>query len=649
MSNAIQIDNIPAELRTLPNWVLHRNKVPMQVSGLAASSTDPATWTTFTDAMLHVDKFDGIGFVFTGTPYTGIDLDDVRNAETGEILLPWVNSLVTGVNSYTELSPSQEGIHTIVRANIPAAIKRKHIELYDTARYFTVTGRRSGSVSFNIETRDLTELYNRIASGEFDTAEEKTEHAKKTADGIDRDVIDLASTDPIPNGRRNDTLARIAGKALYEIGFASADELYRYLLEQNQRCTPSLPDGEVRTIANSIFSRNHKTREDETPLIGGALAGTAPVTRQAPVAETVNASEWPALFKSVGALESGDIKFLIRGFLTEGTTFIGALAGEGKTLIALSMVKALTTGRDFLGRKEFAVPEVTACLYLIPESGGRAFRKRCEKFGIPDNRQLFLTRTISEGSTLKLTDARLLEAVRQLKPVVFLDTVVRFNESDDENSAAQNKALADAILELRQAGAAAIVCLHHAKKEMREKGMTLESVLRGTGDLAALADGVYGILRDSELYEEGAGPNEIDLRNVKARDFAPPMPMRLALTRRATKLEGGTSVGDTTVASVGLQSVIDAEGDLKIIGFGSERMQQKERLIRAITKQPDITLSDLKEQTGIAVKKAVRILRDAGWTKPNYRGSLWTQEGALVRAETAGSAISTTEKADVEL
>jgi hypothetical protein len=83
-------------------------------------------------------------------------------------------------------------------------------------------------------------------------------------------------------------------------------------------------------------------------------------------------------FVSVGELEQGEVQMLIDDFLPEGTTFIGGLPGEGKTLFALSIARALTTGKPFLNG--FNVPKKIPVIYLIPESGGRAFRKRCETF-----------------------------------------------------------------------------------------------------------------------------------------------------------------------------------------------------------------------------------------------------------------------------
>jgi len=107
-------------------------------------------------------------------------------------------------------------------------------------------------------------------------------------------------------------------------------------------------------------------------IFGGGQPSVAPAPQDSPEDK----------FVSVGELEQGEVQMLIDGFLPEGTTFIGGLPGEGKTFFALSIARALTTGKPFLGT--FPVQRKIPVIYLIPESGGRAFRRRCEKFEIPN-------------------------------------------------------------------------------------------------------------------------------------------------------------------------------------------------------------------------------------------------------------------------
>jgi hypothetical protein len=152
-------DAVPDELTALAQWVCFKlvprppkpgmpqkfDKVPLNAQhGGNASTTDPETWSAFERAVKMSARFNGIGFVFgTDDPYTGIDLDDCRNADTGDIE-PWAQAFITRLNSYTELSPSGTGVHIIVKASAPPGHKQPYqtgiVEIYDHAHFFTVTG-----------------------------------------------------------------------------------------------------------------------------------------------------------------------------------------------------------------------------------------------------------------------------------------------------------------------------------------------------------------------------------------------------------------------------------------------------------------------------------------------------------------------------
>lgn len=149
-----QLRDIPEMLRADPRWVGWKltspknpgdkpRKLPIDPkTGRSASSTNPATWSTFVEALKIAASrgLAGIGFVFTGSGLAGIDLDGCRDAITG-LIAPWAQKIVDRFASYTEVSPSKTGIHIIVRGKLPSrGRKRGSIEVYDTGRYFTVTG-----------------------------------------------------------------------------------------------------------------------------------------------------------------------------------------------------------------------------------------------------------------------------------------------------------------------------------------------------------------------------------------------------------------------------------------------------------------------------------------------------------------------------
>ena len=170
-------ENVPYALRGLPHWVCWAytwsrwkkkwDKVPRQIDGAFASSTDAGTWCTFERAVsavrTRVRDFDGIGHVLAGDELTAIDLDRciapgcATTVRTGDFrgVDSWARAIVTELDSYTELSPSACGIRIFVRASLPAGSgnRRGSFEVYDRARYVTVTGDRIGTLPQSVEAR----------------------------------------------------------------------------------------------------------------------------------------------------------------------------------------------------------------------------------------------------------------------------------------------------------------------------------------------------------------------------------------------------------------------------------------------------------------------------------------------------------------
>ena len=93
---AIDVGQIPHELKALAQWVVWRNeqpdpkgkakKVPYDPkTGRRASITDPTTWADFETCCLAFEQggYDGVGYVFTKNDlFCGIDLDHCINPET---------------------------------------------------------------------------------------------------------------------------------------------------------------------------------------------------------------------------------------------------------------------------------------------------------------------------------------------------------------------------------------------------------------------------------------------------------------------------------------------------------------------------------------------------------------------------------------
>ena len=130
---------IPEELRAIPKWICWRGeydqkhpekpkKVPINPhTGGMASSTNSATWTTFENAVQMSKKYSGIGFVFDGTGYFGIDIDN-RKDDLDAFLAGdkdnLIGEFVRTMQSYTERSQSGTGIHILCKGHLPKGRRR---------------------------------------------------------------------------------------------------------------------------------------------------------------------------------------------------------------------------------------------------------------------------------------------------------------------------------------------------------------------------------------------------------------------------------------------------------------------------------------------------------------------------------------------
>lgn len=156
---SLRPEAIPESLTSIPRWLLWKyikkkkpdgtvfwTKVPFQCDGTPASTTNPATWCSYEEALdaWMVGDFDGIGMTL-GADVQGIDLDDCRDPETGE-LSELAKEVLDRIDGYAEVSPSGTGIKLFAKTNLDGSRTKKEmgVELYREGRYFTVTGQAMG-------------------------------------------------------------------------------------------------------------------------------------------------------------------------------------------------------------------------------------------------------------------------------------------------------------------------------------------------------------------------------------------------------------------------------------------------------------------------------------------------------------------------
>ncbi|MCQ6529862.1 phage/plasmid primase, P4 family [Bacillus mycoides] len=172
--NPYNFNEIPAELKALPQWILWKletrngkqTKVPCQVTGEMAQANNRRTWSTFATAVKFYleGDYDGIGFVFSRQDnYIGIDIDKcVVEGKTNT----FATEIIDTLDSYTEFSPSEKGIHIIIKGSLPQSVlgtgrkNTKHgLEIYSYGRFFTFTGNRENSNDVYDRTDELAEVF----------------------------------------------------------------------------------------------------------------------------------------------------------------------------------------------------------------------------------------------------------------------------------------------------------------------------------------------------------------------------------------------------------------------------------------------------------------------------------------------------------
>jgi len=254
------IGNIPPQLKGWKQWVFWRGvkhdeadkkptKIPFNATG-AAKSNDRSTWLPFVAMQTWMQrKMDGIAFVLSDDdPFSMIDLDGCIEDEK---ISEFARKVIEYFDSYTEISPSGTGVRIFVEGKVDSAIKHPKVndktlplEIYSRSRVATVTGHVIRNKPVCNRQEKLTKTYEAYKpKPKYLPAANGKQH--------DNGVFKMP-TEPIPEGQRNNTLAKWAGvmksKGLPEV------EYFAYLHQINLTlCQPPLSDKEVDTIGRSLL------------------------------------------------------------------------------------------------------------------------------------------------------------------------------------------------------------------------------------------------------------------------------------------------------------------------------------------------------------------------------------------------------------
>lgn len=223
----------------------------------------------------------------------------------------------------------------------------------------------------------------------------------------------------------------------------------------------------------------------EEILIASGAAMRRLEERQARAAGASRITSWEQI-PTLEQLPIGDVKWVVDGMVPAGSVVLWAgESGSYKTWLSLWLAKAVNEGMDFLGRKTVQRP----ILYLDRENPLPLIQERCSILGIHSSEAFRIWGGWQSEPPPVIGDRRLLEIARTIKPLIVVDSFIRFHGADENSATEMGRVMGDARA-LANAGAVVILQHHKPKAEGTQ--------YRGSSDIKAGVDMAFAVAYDKE-------------------------------------------------------------------------------------------------------------------------------------------------------
>lgn len=355
---------VPQELLKLPRWICWQlvpqpgkkpKKQPISPkTGRMEHNwqNDPDLWGTFEEARDYCEAhhhLHGLSIVL-GDGLAGIDLDNCRNPETGELSQD-AQFIVSQANSYSEISPSLKGIRVLAFGGFNGfggSDQQRGIEFYDDRRHLTFTGDHLESSPFSVERRDWSALGQRYFPKRTQTPQEKGEIPQFWRVGISGLKLSAHTRHIIASGDAS-SYAGDRSKALFGV----AKDLLKAGLS---------PEDTARVLADPSNRISDKAAQERGGDLAGMLEWTlkynvlpasAEVAKEAKSTGPTGGGDTGPLLRHVSlenftALRPKAPEFVIGPFIPRGfVTLLGGHGEIGKSMLALTLAAHVAVGRDW--------------------------------------------------------------------------------------------------------------------------------------------------------------------------------------------------------------------------------------------------------------------------------------------------------------
>tara|TARA_B110000971_G_scaffold154701_1_gene158115 strand:- start:20 stop:2116 length:2097 start_codon:yes stop_codon:yes gene_type:complete len=451
---APQFECIPADLQKLQRWVAWKaegapgekpRKVPYAPDrpNTKASSADPATWGSFTqaEAAYLEGNRTGVGIVLNGDGLVGVDLDhcviDGKPSPEAMALLDKLGA------AYIEISPSGTGLRALgygeqLDAGVNGSLDGLKAEFYSTGRYLTLTGKP-------IKAGPLAPLVDFKATAESFRVAKKTKANPKTS-----------QLENVPPDARH--AAMVEGILTGDVYHDNLRDLAASMVSTGMQ--PGAVVNHLRGLMDASQG-NHddrwKARRGQIPdLVSSARNKFAPSDFEVIDPETGEATNVHLLarFVDIGA-DPKPPRWVIPGFIGHGVVVIAGAHGVGKTtaLLPLAMTAAGLHGAELLPRQwrhvVYITEDVEQARRILAGIVGHSFlpisRDQVqERLHFVEAVRLDAEYVATVGKTYREQFSRTVNGVEVL-PLVVLDTksavLALVNENDNSEASRMMAAL----------------------------------------------------------------------------------------------------------------------------------------------------------------------------------------------------------------
>ena len=509
---------VPAELKALPNWVCwgwteKPLKMPINpLTGCGAKAGQPETWGTFEQAFRHVElgTCKGVGFEFAdGGGLVGVDLDHCRDKDSGEIN-PQAAGVIRRFSSYTEISPSGTGIHIFCKGKLPGAgHKYPEAEIYDSGRFFTVTGHSLSAVPKPIADAQsaVTDFYNSLVAAHEKPVEKPTVQQSSGLSLEDNKLLEIAANAKNGalfrdlfggnwqghSGSQSEADIALCNILAFYCGrdAAQMDRLFR----QSGLVRPKWDEKHGKQTYGAM------TIQDAIQHCGkvyGEQATAADVFGRQETAKPVTPQLVP-----LSGVAAQSVDWLWKPYIPLGKiTLIEADPGTGKTYLCLALASVVSNGGHFYMEADGTTREPGKVIYQTAEDGiADTIVPRLQSFIPPPNLENIITIDDREKG-LDFMDSRIESALQAVRPKLFvIDPLQAYlGAKVDMHRANQVRPVMAHIAQLAEKyGCAFVMIMHMNKNALGEQAM-----YRGLGsiDIPAVARSMMFLGRNPQNKEE---------------------------------------------------------------------------------------------------------------------------------------------------